>query len=204
MFHRWGGLQALRERSNPRGASISPRAPRARSDCRSLRLFQGPRYFVPRVSMGSGRIKAQSRRSPSFILPHLQISRRHLESSMVSCKPGRSCKVDLLLPGVMDIPSVPIGDIEYPEQQALPAAYTYCKCLAWTVDYGSDSSYFGERSRTPKRLCVSQAPPSSWKLTRTFPDVSPLLVASATSGVPKFVEEWPETLDGWRAFGFSV
>jgi hypothetical protein len=63
--------------------------------------------------------------------------------------------------------------------QAVPAAQAYCKCLAWTVNDRSDSNYFKECSRTSKRLCVFQALPSSWKLTRTFPDVerlkSPLL-----------------------------
>ena len=54
--------------------------------------------------------------------------------------------------------------------EALPATYAHCKCLAWTVNDRSDSNCFEEHFRTPKRLCTPQALPSSWKLTRTFPD----------------------------------
>ena len=124
--------------------------------------------------------------------------------------PGRSCKVDLLLPGVMDIPSVPIGDIEYPEQgkPCAPFALVFLsKIHAWVQHRDAEEMRFRAKARTDARDLIKMLPIAITKglsIQNKEAHLSPLLVASATSGVPKFVEERPETLDGWRAFGFSV
>jgi hypothetical protein len=123
---------------------------------------------------------------------------------------SRRCKVDLLLPGVMDIPSVPIADIEHPEpgKPCAPFMLVFLlKLQAWAQHRDSGEMRFWLKSSTDAsdlRVLLPIARTKGLGIKREKAYLPPSLVASSSLRVKRFVEEWPETLRGWRALGFRV
>ena len=123
---------------------------------------------------------------------------------------SRSCKVDLLFPGVMDIPSVPVTDIDYPEPGKPCAPFMLVllsKLHAWVEHLDSDQMRF--RAKASKdaldlRRMLPIARTKGVRIQRKEEYLPPLFVASAALRVERFVQEWPETLHEWRELGFSV
>lgn len=120
------------------------------------------------------------------------------------------CKVDLLFPGDMDIPSVPITSIEYPEQGKPCAPFTLVfllKLQVWAQHRDSKVERFRIKSSTDAldlRTMLPIAHTRGLSIRRAESYLPPSFVASAVSRVKRFVGEWPETRDEWRALGFNV
>jgi len=123
---------------------------------------------------------------------------------------SRRCKVDLLFPGDMDIPSVPIANIEYPEQGKPCAPFTLVfllKLQAWAQHLDSTEERFRIKSATDAldlRTMLPIARTRGLSIRRVEAYLPHSFVASAVSRVRRFVGKWPETLDQWRALGFNV
>jgi len=124
--------------------------------------------------------------------------------------PARRCKVDILLPGIMNIPSFPIADIDYPElgKPCAPFALVFLlKLQAWQQHRDSEEVRFRIKSNTDAldlRRMLPIALAKGFSIKRRDAYLSPLFVAEATSRVKRFVRESPDTLRSWRALGFSV
>jgi len=122
----------------------------------------------------------------------------------------RRCKVDLLFPGDMDIPSVPIANIEYPEQgkPCAPFALVFLlKLQAWAQHRDSAEARFRTKSATDAldlRTMLPIAHAKGFGIRRVEAYLPPSFVALVAPRVRRFVEEWPDTLDGWRALGFDL
>lgn len=123
---------------------------------------------------------------------------------------ARRCKVDLLFPGIMDIPPVPIEDIDNPEQgkPCAPFALVFLlKLQAWAQHRDSEELRFRVKSSTDAldlRTMLPIAHTKGFSIRRKEAYLPPPFVAPAASRVKRFVQEWPETLHGWRALGFRV
>ena len=123
---------------------------------------------------------------------------------------SRRCKVDLLLPGAMDIQSVPIADIEHPESGKPCAPFMLVfllKLQAWAQHCDSGEMRFWLKSSTDAsdlRMMLPIARTKGLGIKREKAYLPPSLVASSVLRVKRFVEERPETLHGWRALGFRV
>jgi len=110
----------------------------------------------------------------------------------------------------MDIPSVPIATIEHPEQGKPCAPFTLVfllKLQAWAQHRDSGELRFRIKSSTDAldlRTMLPIAHTRGLSIRRVEAYLPPSFVASAAPRVRRFVEEWPETLDGWRALGFNV
>jgi len=121
------------------------------------------------------------------------------------------CKVDLLLPGIMNIPPVPIARIDYPTQLGKPCApfalVFLLKLQAWMDHRESEELRFRLKASTDAldiRTMLPIARAKGFSIKRKEGYLPSLFVASAQLRVRSFVREWPETRDGWRALGFSV
>ncbi|KAF9652691.1 hypothetical protein BDM02DRAFT_2565348 [Thelephora ganbajun] len=123
---------------------------------------------------------------------------------------ARRCKVDLLLPGVMNIPPVRITDIAFPEpgKPCAPFALVFLlKLQAWIQHRDSEEMRFRIKASTDAsdlRRMLPVARTKGFSIQREAYYLPPLLVAPAAVRVKRFVQEWPETLRQWRALGFSV
>ena len=122
----------------------------------------------------------------------------------------RRCKVDLLLPGIMNIPSVPIAAIDHsePGKPCAPFALVFLlKLQAWQQHRDSGEVRFRIKSSTDARDLKRMLPiahAKGFSIRRREAYLPPLFVASATPRVERFVRESPETLHWWKAFGFTV
>lgn len=124
--------------------------------------------------------------------------------------PSRRCKVDLLLPGIMNIPQIEFTDIDRPEPGKPCAPFTLVfllKLQAWQQHRDSGEVRFRIKSNTDawdlrRMLPIALAKGFSIKHREAY--LSPLLVAEAASRVNRFVRESPDTLRSWKALGFSV
>lgn len=123
---------------------------------------------------------------------------------------SRRCKVDLLLPGIMNIPPIEIADIEYPEPGKPCAPFTLVfllKLQAWQQHRDSGEVRFRIKSNTDAfdlRRMLPIALAKGFSIKRGEAYLSPLFVAEAASRVNRFVRESPDTMRSWRALGFSV
>jgi len=120
------------------------------------------------------------------------------------------CKVDLLLPGIMNIPSLPIADIDRPEpgKPCAPFMLVFLlKLQAWVQHLDSEELRFRVKASTDAldlRVMLPIARRKGLTIKRKEGYLPPLFMAPATSRVKRFVQEWPETRHEWRALGFSV
>jgi hypothetical protein len=110
----------------------------------------------------------------------------------------------------MDIPSVPIADIDYPEPGKPCAPFTLVfllKLQAWIQHRDSKELRFKVKSSTDAwdlRRMLPIARAKGIRIQRKEVYLPPVFMASAPLRVKRFVQEWPETLHQWRALGFSV
>jgi len=122
----------------------------------------------------------------------------------------RRCKVDLLLPGIMNIPSVPIAAIDYsqPGNPCAPFALVFLlKLQAWQQHKDSGEMRFRIKSSTDAldlRRMLPIAIAKGFRIQRKEAYLPSSFVASAAPRVNRFVRELPETLHWWRDLGFSV
>lgn len=110
----------------------------------------------------------------------------------------------------MNIPSVPTSAIDYPEPGKPCAPFTLVfllKLQAWEDHRDSTELRFRAKASTDAldlRTMLPIARARGLTIQRKEVYLSPLFVASAKSRVRRFVQEWPDTLHGWRALGFRV
>jgi len=120
------------------------------------------------------------------------------------------CKVDLLFPGIMNIPSVPIANIDYPEQGRPCAPFMLVfllKLQAWAQHRDSEEIRFRMKSSTDAldlRTMLPIARTKGLNIRRKEAYLPPSFVAPAASRAERFVREWPETRHEWRALGFLM
>ena len=123
---------------------------------------------------------------------------------------SRRCKVDLLFPGTMNIPSIPTLAIDYSEPGRPCAPFTLVfllKLQAWVQHRDSEELRFRLKSSTDAADLRTMLPIARAKgvdIRRTDAYLPPSFVAVAGPRVKRSVQEWPETKTGWRALGFSV
>lgn len=120
------------------------------------------------------------------------------------------CKVDLLLPGIMNIPPVPIAAVDHsaPGNPCAPFALVFLlKLQAWQQHRDSEEMRFRIKSSTDAsdlRTMLPIAVTKGFSVRRMEAYLPSLFVASAASRVKRFVQEWPDTLRWWKLLGFSV
>ena len=136
---------------------------------------------------------------------------------------SRRCKIDLLFPGTMNIPSVPVSSIDHPAVEGVVAAggspppgtipcapFTLVfllKLQAWAQHLDSDVLRFRLKANTDASDLKTMLPIARRKgvdIRRREGYLPRSFLASATPRAKRFVGEWPETLRDWRALGFSV
>jgi hypothetical protein len=123
---------------------------------------------------------------------------------------GRRCKVDLLLPGIMNIPPVPISAIDRsePGKPCAPFMLVFLlKLQAWQQHRDSEEVRFILKSSTDAldlRRMLPIALAKGFNIQRAEAYLPSLFVAAAAPRVKRFVREWPETVRLWRDLGFSV
>jgi len=129
----------------------------------------------------------------------------------ITMYPRRKCKVDLLLPGVMNIPPVPISEIERPEQGKPCAPFMLVfllKLQAWVQHRDSEKLRFRVKAMCTDAGDLGRLLPiartKGVRIQRKEEYLPPSFVASAASHVREFMQECPETLREWRELGFSV
>lgn len=120
------------------------------------------------------------------------------------------CKVDLLLPGIMNIPLVPTSAIDrtFPGQPCAPFGVVFLlKLQAWQEHYDSDELRWRIKASTDaldiKRL-LPIAVAKGFNVQRAEAYLPPSFMASAASRAKKFAKEWSETRHWWKDLGFSV
>lgn len=121
-------------------------------------------------------------------------------------------KVDILLPGVMDIPSFPASDIQRSNSRYLPAAplalVLLLKLQAWSQHRAALQSYYYREqykdsmdldALVPIAAQKGIKPPTDTSLPQSFRTM-------AEKRVKEYLTAYPEspTRDGWRSMGYSV
>ena len=120
------------------------------------------------------------------------------------------CKVDLLFPGMMNIPWVPVSAIHHPEPRMPCAPFTLVfllKLQAWVQHTDSEESRFRLKANTDALDLKAMLPIARSKrvnVRRTEIYLPLPFVASAVLHAKRFAQEWPETLPDWRTLGFGV
>ena len=123
---------------------------------------------------------------------------------------GAWCKVDILLPGVLNIPFVPtnlitrIGGIPL-----MPLfAVLLLKLQGWTDHRDSEREDWWEKQHVDVKdieelleIVVDKYPDQIIDCQRWVPDS---MIHVAQNRVDEFVEKLPETVDGWLDIGFEV
>jgi len=122
------------------------------------------------------------------------------------------CKVDILLPGVMDIPSVPLSRITYAHVPDIPVmpllAVLLLKLQGWTDHRDSERDDFQEK----QYIDVDDIKEVLVILRRIYPKetlaseswMPALFVSAAKWRVDEFVEAFPDTRKHWGDIGFDV
>lgn len=120
------------------------------------------------------------------------------------------CKVDLLLPGIMDIPLIPTSAVDrtHPGKPCAPFGVVFLlKLQAWQQHRDSDEVRWVIKASTDAldiRRLLPIAVAKGFNIQRAEAYLPPSFVASAQSRAKKFVKEWSETRHWWKALGFSV
>lgn len=110
----------------------------------------------------------------------------------------------------MNIPSIQISDIEYLEQGQPCAPFTLVfllKLQAWIQHRDSAELRFRIKASTDAldlRTMLPIAHAKGVRIQREETYLPPSFVAPVASRVKRFVQEWPESLHGWRVLGFGV
>jgi hypothetical protein len=125
----------------------------------------------------------------------------------------RSCKVDVLTPGIMNIPSVPVARITYrktcselPLMPFLPLLLL--KLQAW-IDHGeAEKSYLRMKQYVDVRdigelleLAVSKYDVDVKKDGKWLPES---FVKAGGKRVRAYVKSHPDSVESWRAIGFRA
>jgi hypothetical protein len=123
---------------------------------------------------------------------------------------SRRCKVDLLFPGIMNIPSIPSSAIEYPEPGYPCAPFSLVfllKLQAWVHHRDSEEYRFRLKASTDAadlKLMLPIARRIAFNIRPSQAHLPPSFLALAAPRVERFVREWPETRREWKALGFSL
>lgn len=123
---------------------------------------------------------------------------------------SRKCKVDLLFPGIMNIPSIPTSSIDRPESGRPCAPFIVVfllKLQAWAQHRDSEEMRFrikSSKDASDLRTMLPLARARGINVTRTEAYLPSSFVASAAPRVKRFVQEWPETRKEWKVLGFRV
>jgi len=120
-------------------------------------------------------------------------------------------KVDILLPGIMDIPSFSATNIDTSNSRQLPAAplsiVLLLKLQAWSHHRIAIKTYLNIKQHTDASDLETMVPLAAAKGVRISETVLPSsFVEAAKDRVSDYVRNRPdsETISGWRTIGFSV
>ena len=125
-------------------------------------------------------------------------------------RPASRCKVDLLLPGTMNIPFISSSAIKHPEPgyPCAPFALVFLlKLQAWVQHRDSEELRFRLKASTDAadlKMMLPIALGKNFNIRRKKPYLPPSFIAPAALRVERFVRECPETLPEWTALGFTV
>jgi len=119
-------------------------------------------------------------------------------------------KIDLLFPGVLDIPSIPPSIIEHSNVHQLPCAplslNLLLKLQAW-VHHG-ESTYYRYKSKQPvDARDINELLPIACRrklLPRTESSFPESFISLGESRVKKYVKAFPETKGWWTDLGFEI
>lgn len=125
---------------------------------------------------------------------------------------GGYCKVDILLPGILDIPFVPASQIVYthvPDVPVMPlVAVILLKLQGWTDHRDSDRDDFQEKQHVDiddiwdmLYIWVRGHSDETVHTERWMPYE---FVEAAKGRVEEFIEECPDSEDHWRLMGFNI
>ena len=123
---------------------------------------------------------------------------------------GAWCKVDILLPGILNIPFVPANRIT--RIRGIPLmplfAVLLLKLQGWTDHRDSDREDWQEKQYVDLEdvkellgITVDEYPDQIIDHQRWVPDS---MIHAAQNRVDAFVEELPETIEDWLDIGFEV
>jgi len=122
------------------------------------------------------------------------------------------CKVDILLPGTMDIPTVPRSDITYtgvPDVPVMPViAVLLLKLQGWMDHRDSERNDFQEKQHVDvddiKEMLEIIRRDYGSKTLKSEGWMPLWFVHAAKGRVEEFVEEFPDTRRHWWDIGFNV
>jgi hypothetical protein len=122
-----------------------------------------------------------------------------------------SVKVDILLPGIMDIPSFSATYIDTSNSRRLPAApfsiVLLLKLQAWSQHRAAFKTYLNIKQYTDARDLETLVPLAAANGVRISEAVLPSpFVEAAKNRVLEYLREYPEpgTIGEWRTIGFSL
>ncbi|KAF9261330.1 hypothetical protein L218DRAFT_870414, partial [Marasmius fiardii PR-910] len=132
--------------------------------------------------------------------------------SYTSSRYGRTCKVDLLFPGIMNIPPVPKHRIYYKERRSSEPLMPFLPLLllklqAWQ-DHGESPKHW-MRAKQPTdvaditellNIAVTKYPDVKLQKEQVWLPVS--FVDAGKKRVKRFVSEYPFTGREWKLLGF--
>jgi hypothetical protein len=125
--------------------------------------------------------------------------------------PYDAVKVDILLPGIMDIPSFSATSIDTSNSRRLPAApfsiVLLLKLQAWSQHRAAFKFYLNTKRHTDARDLETLVPLAASKGVRISETVLPSsFVEAAKTRVLEYIREYPAsgTVSGWRTIGFTL
>ena len=122
------------------------------------------------------------------------------------------CKVDILLPGTLDIPAVPRSRITYtrvPDVPVMPLiAVLLLKLQGWTDHRDSERQDFQDKQYTDvddiKEMLEIARQHYRAKTLQSEGWMPRWFVNFARERVDEFVEAFPDTMEDWTEIGFNV
>ncbi|KAJ7181406.1 hypothetical protein C8R43DRAFT_1116782 [Mycena crocata] len=127
----------------------------------------------------------------------------------------RETKVDILVPGRMSLPAIPISRIRWSHNNLPLVPFPFLllhKLKGWADRRDAPEGYKRARHYNDAadvlglldlgaEMCALQAQPSWWKDTELF---DPEMQADSIIRVEQFCATYPESTERWRALGFEV
>jgi hypothetical protein len=124
----------------------------------------------------------------------------------------RRCKVDVLLPGIMNIPAVPIPRITYRSRSDLPLMpflpLLLLKLQAWMDHREADKFYLRDKQHVDVRdigelleLAVSKYNVDLKQDGKWLPES---FLRAAAKRVKAYVQSFPDSAEPWKEIGFIV